>query len=66
MICIKANTPDKICKINDEIKAIYHSSDTVCIWVFKSMEDGNKFMQETIGMAKKERENYYNLFYSSS
>ncbi len=63
MICIKADIPDEICKINDELKAIYHSSDTVCIWVFKSMEDRNKFMQETIGMAKKERENYYNLFY---
>ena len=66
MLCIKADIPDEICKINDELKAIYHSSDTVCIWVFKSMEDRNKFMQETIGMAKKERENYYNLFYSST
>ena len=52
MICIKADIPDEICKINDELKAIYHSSDTVCIWVFKSMEDGNKFIQETMGMAK--------------
>ena len=66
MICIKVDIPDEICKINDELKAIYHSSDTFCIWVFKSMEDRNKFMQETIGMAKKERENYYNLFYSST
>ena len=66
MICIKADIPEKICKINDELKAIYHSSDTVCIWVFESMENRNKFMQETIGMAKKERENYYNLFYSST
>ena len=66
MICIKADIPEKIWKINDELKAIYHSSDTFCIWVFKSMEDKNKFMQETIGMAKKERENYYNLFYSST
>ena len=66
MICIKADIPDEICKINDELKAIYHSSDIVCIWVFKSLEDRNKFMQETIGMAKKERENYYNLFYSST
>ena len=66
MICIKADIPDEICKINDELKAIYHSSDTVCIWVFESMEDRNMFMQETIGMAKKERENYYNLLYSST
>ena len=66
MICIKADIPDEICKINDELKAIYHSSDTFCIWVFKSMEDRNKFMQETIGMSKKERENHYNLIYSTA
>ena len=66
MICLKVDITDEICEIDDELKAIYHSSDTVCIWVFESMEDRNKFMQETIGMAKKERENYYNLFYSST
>ena len=52
MICLKVDIPDEICEIDDELKAIYHSSDTVCIWVFKSMEDRNKFMQENIGMAK--------------
>ena len=61
MICLKVDIPDEICEIDDELKAIYHSSDTVCIWVFDSMEDRNKFMQETIGMSKKERENHYNL-----
>jgi len=66
MICLKVDIPDEICEIDDELKAIYHSSDTVCIWVFESMEDRNKFMQETIGMSKKERENYYNLFYSTA
>ena len=66
MICLKVDIPDEICEIDDELKAIYHSSDTVCIWVFESMEDRNKFIQETIGMSKKERENYYNLFYSTT
>ena len=66
MICLKVDIPDEICEIDDELKAIYHSSDTVCIWVFESMEDRNKFMQETVGMSKKERENYYNLFYSTA
>ena len=66
MICIKADIPDEICKINDELKAIYHSSDAFCIWVFESMEDRNKFIQETIEKEKKERENYYNLLYSST
>jgi hypothetical protein len=63
MICIKAEIPDKICQIDDELKAIYHSKDTVCIWVFKSRNERNKFVEETAGMMKKERENHYLLFY---
>ena len=66
MICLKVDIPDELCEINDELKAIYHSSDSVFIWVFESMENRKKFMQETIGMSKKERENHYNLFYSST
>ena len=30
-ICIKTEFPDGICKIDDELKAIYHSKDTVCV-----------------------------------
>ncbi len=63
MICIKAEIPEDICQIDDELKAIYHSKDTVCIWVFKSRLERNKFMDETVGMKKKEREEYYSLFY---
>ena len=37
MICLKVDIPDEICEINDELNAIYHSCDTVCIWVFESM-----------------------------
>jgi hypothetical protein len=37
MICIKTEIPQEICDIDDELKAIYHSKDTICIWVFKSM-----------------------------
>ena len=36
MICINANIPSEVCEIDDELKAIYHSKDTFCIWVFKS------------------------------
>ena len=61
MICIKTKIPDEICKIDDELKAIYHSHDSICIWVFKTRNDRNKFMDETIGMIKKDRENYYIL-----
>ena len=59
MICIKTKVPKEICEINDELKAIYHSHDSICIWVFKTRDDRNKFMDETVGMLKKERENYY-------
>ena len=52
MICIKTEIPEEICKIDDELKAIYHSKDTVCIWVFKTREDRNKFMDETVGFKK--------------
>ena len=59
MICIKTEIPKEICDIDDELKAIYHSRDTVCIWVFKNRVDQNKFMNDTVGMMKEEREKYY-------
>ena len=59
MICINANIPSEVCEINDVLKAIYHSKDTFCIWVFKSRTERNKFMDETKGMFKKEREDHY-------
>ena len=59
MICIKTEIPTEICSIDDELKAIYHSHDTVCIWVFKSREDRNRFMDQTAGMNKEEREHYF-------
>ena len=63
MICIKTEIPEEICEIDDELKAIYHSNDTVCIWVFKSRKDRNKFMEDTVGMKKDDRQNYYDNFY---
>ena len=59
MICIKTKVPKEICEINDELKTIYHSHDSICIWVFKTRDDRNKFMDETIGMLKKDREDHY-------
>ena len=63
MICIKADIPKELNDIDDELKAIYHSKDTICIWVFKNRDDRNRFMDETIGMMKKEREKYFEYFY---
>ena len=59
MICIKTEIPKEICEIDDELKAIYHSKDTICIWVFKSRDDRNNFMNDTVGMNKKDREKYF-------
>ena len=59
MICIKTSIPKEIYKIDDELKAIYHSHDSIWIWVFKTRIDRNKFMDKTIGMLKKDREDYY-------
>jgi hypothetical protein len=64
MICIKTDIPNEICKIDDELKAIYHSSDTVCIWVFKTRDERNKFMDETAGMKKDDREDHFLKNYS--
>ena len=63
MICIKTEISNEICEIDDELKAIYHSSDTICILVFKTRNDRNKFMDETMGMLKKERTDHYILNY---
>ena len=63
MICIKTEIPEEICEIDDELKAIYHSKDTICIWVFKTRVDRNKFMEDTLGMKKDDRQNYYDNFY---
>ena len=65
MICINAEIPADICDIDDELKAIYHSRDTVCIWVFKTRQDRNNFIDKTAGMKKNERENYYLEFYTN-
>ena len=64
MYCIQADIPQSLCAIDDELKAIYHSRDTVCIWVFKTRDDRNKFMDETAGMLKAERENHYEKHYT--
>ena len=63
MYCIQIDIPLSLCKIDDELKAIYHSKDTVCIWIFSSREDRNNFVDETAGMLKEERERHYEKQY---
>ena len=64
MYCIKTEIPQEICDIDDELKAIYHSKDTVCIWVLKTRKDRNRFVEETAGMLKDERERHFESFYN--
>ena len=59
MICIKTDIPAELNEIDDELKAIYHSSETVCFFIFKTRELRNEFIERTKGMNKLEREKIY-------
>ena len=59
MICIKAEIPEELIDIDDELKAIYHSKDTVCFYIFKTRELRNEFIEKTKGMNKESREQIY-------
>ena len=59
MICIKAEIPKELNDIGDELKAIYHSKDTVCFYIFKTRELRNEFIEKTKGMDKENREQIY-------
>jgi hypothetical protein len=59
LICIKAEIPEELSLIDDELKAIYHSTDTVCFFIFKTRNERNEFMERTQGIMKAEREEVY-------
>ena len=64
MICIKTDIPKELNDINDELKAIYHSKDAVCFFVFKNKEQRDEFVEKTKGMLKIERETIYQEYLS--
>ena len=64
MICINANIPKELNDIDDEKKAIYHSRDTICFYIFKNREQRNEFVEETKGMNKVNRETVYQKYQS--
>ena len=66
MYCIKAEIPQQLCAVDGELKAIYHSSDSVCIWVLATREARNRFVEETAGMVKSQREQHYADFFSNA
>ena len=59
MICLKVDIPKELNEIDDELKAIYHSRDTVCFFIFKTRIKRNEFVERTNGMNKKDREKIY-------
>ena len=59
MICIKTEIPEELSSIDDELKAIYHTTDKVCFYIFQTREKRNEFMERTQGMKKNEREEIY-------
>ena len=50
MICIKADIPEVLNEIDDELKAVYHRKDTVCFFILKTRELRNKFIEETLSL----------------
>ena len=64
MYYITIDILQSLCEIDDELKAIYHSKDTVCIQVFNNRDERNDFMEKTVGMLKAERESNYEKYYN--
>ena len=64
MICINANIPKELNDIDDELKAIYHSKNTVCFYIFKNRDQRNKFIEKTKRMNKTDREIVYQKYES--
>jgi hypothetical protein len=62
MICVKTEIPEELNKIDDELKAIYHSRETICFYLFKTRELRNEFVERTKGMNKEDREKVYELY----
>jgi hypothetical protein len=64
MFCIKTNIPKELNDIDDELKAIYHSKETVCFYVFKNKNQRNEFIKKTKVMNKNDREIVYQKYRS--
>ena len=58
--------PQELCAVDDELKAIYHGPASVCVWVFETREDRNRFVEETAGMKKAEREAVFERSYRAN
>jgi hypothetical protein len=66
MYCIKAEIPQHLWAMDDELKVIYHSNDSGCIWVLATCEARNRFVEETAGMVKSQRQQHYADFFCNA
>ena len=64
MICIKADISKELSDIDDELKAIYHSKNTICFFTFENKEYQNEFIEKTKGIKKIEQEIIYQEYQS--
>ena len=64
MICIKTDIPAELNEIDDELKATYHSSDTVCFYIFKTVCIGSFFRSATYNDKKNSKK--YNIFHMNN
>ena len=62
MYCIKTEIPQEICDIDDELKAIYHSRDTVCIGFLNRERIGIVLWMKLLECLKMKERNTLNLF----
>ena len=62
MICVKTKIPKELSLIDDELKVIYHSKETICFFIFKTRKDKNGFIERSRGMKKNQREELYNKY----
>ena len=64
MIYIKADIPKELNNIDDELKAIHHSKNTVCFFTFENKEYQNELIEKTKGIKKIEQEIIYQEYQS--
>ena len=62
MIFVKADIPKELNEIDDELKVIYHSKDTICFYIFKSSDLKNEFIENTRTMNKTHRKKIYKQY----
>ena len=65
MFCIKVDIPEELSTVDDELKANYHNENSVCVFVFNSIDERIQFQYETQGMLKSDRMKVYERIRSS-